>query len=313
MQSEITIREGGERYLRWCKLNNYSLDTVLHYERTLHNFSLFCSLDVPLANLIETLMEDYILYLREKGISSVTLNTYVRGMKTIANYLIEKGLLKPFEIIIPKAETTVKEVYTETELNKLLKKPDVKKCSFSQYRNWVMVNYLLGTGQRRNTVVNIKIGDLDLENQLVRLNVMKNRKQVILPLTKSLVNILEEYLTYRGGTDQDYLFCTWEGKQFTRDGLTLTIRKYNIKRGVDRTSMHLFRHTFAYLAIKNNMDIIRLQQLLCHSKLETTQRYLQSFGFEDLKENYERYNPLEVIIGNNSISRDWRDKQKKLR
>ena len=67
------------------------------------------------------------------------------------------------------------------------------------------------------------------------------------------------------------------------------------------------------MLLLHNMDIIRLQQLLCHSKLETTQRYLQSFGFEDLKENYERYNPLEVIIGNNSISRDWRDKQKKLR
>lgn len=54
----------------------------------------------------------------------------------------------------------------------------------------------------------MKIGDLDLENKLVRLRVTKNKKESILPLTETLVMILEEYLSYRGGELDDYLFVS---------------------------------------------------------------------------------------------------------
>lgn len=310
MATDITIEDGGNQFLRWCKLNNYSPYTVNFYEQSLHNFSLFCDLNQPIGVLDSNLMEEYTLYLQQRNVSSVTVHCYLRGMSKIINYLSDKGLIKPFKVALPKVEKPVKEIYTEAELKKLLRKPNIKKCSFAEYRNWVIVNYLLGTGQRRNTVRNIKIQDLDLENGLVKLTAMKNKKQTILPLTKSLVAILEEYLSFRGGEPTDYLFCTWEGKQFSSEGFSTNIRKYNMKRGVERTSIHLFRHTFAYLSMKNNMEIIRLQQLLCHGRLETTEKYLTSFGFEDLKENYELYNPLENFIKGSKVAQNWKASQK---
>lgn len=310
LSQNMTIDEAGQQFLRWCRLNNYATDTLHFYEQSLHNFSLFCSLDEPIEKLNKETMEEYTFYLQKKGVSSVTVHCYLRGMKTIIRYLADKGIIEHFDIILPKTVTPVKDVYTEDELKKLLKKPDVKKCSFAEYRNWVIVNYLLGTGQRRKTVASIKIGDVDLANGLVTLRTTKNKKQTILPLTKSLVAILEEYLNYRGGEPTDYLFCTWEGKPFTPDGLSTNIRKFNLKRGVDRTSMHLFRHTFAYMSMKNNMEILRLQQLLCHSRLDTTEKYLRSFGYEDLKDNYEQYNPLETFIGGSKITQNWKAAQK---
>lgn len=306
VSKNITIEEGGQQFLRWCKLNNYSPYTIHFYEDSLHNFSLFCDLNQPINIINAELIEEYTLYLQQKHIASVTVHCYLRGISKIIKYFADKGLINEFKISLPRVEKTIKDIYTENELKKLLKKPNLKKCSFADYRNWVIVNYLLGTGQRRNTVRNIKIEDLDLENGLVKLRKMKNKKQTILPLTKSLVNILEEYLSYRGGNSSDYLFCTWEGKQFSSEGFSSTIRKYNLKRGVDRTSIHLFRHTFAYLSIKNNMEILRLQKLLCHANLGTTERYLKSFGFEDLKENYEQYNPLECMMGEKEIVSRWK-------
>ncbi|MBP3383841.1 MAG: site-specific integrase [Firmicutes bacterium] len=302
----MTIRNGGDQFLRWCRLNNYAPDTLNFYEQSLHNFSLFCSLEEPIERLNADTMEEYTFFLQKKDISSVTVHCYLRGMKTVIRYLADKGFISHFEIILPKTVTPVKEVYTEEELKKLLKKPDVKKCSFAEYRNWVIVNYLLGTGQRRNTVINLKIGDIDLPNKLVTLRMTKNKKQTILPLTKTLVAVLEEYLTYRGGDKEDYLFCTWEGKPITPDGLSNNIRKFNLRRGVDRTAMHLFRHTFAYLAMKNKMDILKLQRLLCHSRLDTTQKYLRSFGFEELKEDYEQYNPLERFMSESEVMHNWK-------
>ena len=59
-----------------------------------------------------------------------------------------------------KEVITVKYGYTDSELNLLLKKPNLKKCEFCEYRNWVITNYLLGTGNRLNTVINIRIEDV---------------------------------------------------------------------------------------------------------------------------------------------------------
>lgn len=129
----LTIKEGLEQYIRWCKLKNYSEDTIEFYTRTIH--------------------------------------CYLRGLKTIITHLMRKGIVPQFEIIVPKGDEAIKDVYTEEELERLLKKPDVKRCRFEDYRNWVIVNYLLGTGQRRRTVVNLKIGDLDLGNKLVKVRV----------------------------------------------------------------------------------------------------------------------------------------------
>lgn len=52
---------------------------------------------------------------------------------------------------------------------------------------------------RSNTVINIKIKDLDLENQLIRLTTTKSRKQQIIPLSTTMCKILGEYLQFRQG------------------------------------------------------------------------------------------------------------------
>lgn len=83
VNESLTIKEGVEGYLRWCKLNNYSEDIINYYERIIHSFSLFCDLDMPLEELTEELIENYMLYLREKDLSSETVQTDIRGLNTI--------------------------------------------------------------------------------------------------------------------------------------------------------------------------------------------------------------------------------------
>ena len=92
---------------------------------------------------------------------------------------------------------------------------------------------------------NIKIGVLDLKGGYVKLTTMKNRRQQIVPLLKTMVTILKGYLKYRDEVPEEYLFCTEYGDKFSRYGLYSAIKKYNINRGVDKTSLHLYRNVFA--------------------------------------------------------------------
>lgn len=93
-----------------------------------------------------------------------------------------------------------------------------------------MINYALGTGQRLNTIRNIKIEDIDLNGEEMTIKTMKNKTQKYLPLPHSLVIILKEYLRIRGGEPDDYLFCTQYGKQMSVSGIQSAMQTYNKKR-----------------------------------------------------------------------------------
>lgn len=158
---------------------------------------------------------------------------------------MELGYLSNFKIQLLKTEKKIKITYTDCELELLLKKPNMNSCTFTEYRNWVVTNYLLATGNRISTICNIKIQDIDFSSDTIILTKTKNRKQQTIPLSRSLILILVEYLKFRKGSSEDYLFCNYCGKQLTREGLEKAISSYNRNHGVMKTSPHLYRNTFA--------------------------------------------------------------------
>lgn len=110
-----------------------------------------------------------------------------------------------------------------------------------------------------------------------------------------MIGVLREYLRFRGGEDTDYLFCTETGSQLSENGLRQSIARYNQRRGVQKTSIHLFRHTFArkYL-IDCGGDAFTLQKLLGHSTLAMTKHYCAIFD-ADITKNYDNFSPLSQM------------------
>ena len=155
-------------------------------------------------------------------------------------------------------------------------------------------NYLLATGNRISTVLSLQIKDLDFENETIQLNKCKNRKAQIVPMASSLKVILKEYLTYRKGSPDDYVFCNSYGGKGDIRSYQEMLAKYNRKRGVSKTSAHLYRHTFAKRWILNGGDIFRLQKLLGHSNLDIVKEYVNMFG-HDLTKDYTSFNPLDTL------------------
>ena len=165
-----------------------------------------------------------------RNANDVTINTYLKALRTILYYFMEEGYMQSFKIELVRVENEIKETYTEEELEKLLRKPDIKKCNFSEFRCWVMANYLLGTGNRIRTAINVKIEHLDFINRLILLGKTKNGRQQLIPMSEELAGILQEYLLYRKGQPEDYLFCSIHGTQLTRMGLHSRKKQHEIKK-----------------------------------------------------------------------------------
>lgn len=127
---------------------------------------------------------------------------------------------------------------------------------------------------------------------MITINKTKNRKAQVIPMSKALSEVLIGYLQVRGGEPDDYLFCNSVGSKANLRTYQSLLASYNQKKGISKTSAHLYRHTFAKNWIINGGDIFRLQKILGHSDLTVVKEYVNMFS-NDLAIDFNKFNPLD--------------------
>lgn len=292
-----TLEFGFNEYLRYCRIKNLRERTIKGYIECYNKFICFINehtTHIYVDELNKADIENYVLYLRSTGISEVSVNTYLRPIRALLNFYYEQEVILPIKVPITKADKATKATYNDIELTKLLYKPNIRKCSFVEYRNWCIINTLLSTGIRVSTLVSIQIQDLEFDMNKLYLAHTKSRKGYFIPISSQLKEVLIEYCTYRKGNSEDYLFCNQYGEPMTTDSVKQAIKKYNLKHGVLKTSVHAFRHTYAKKCVLNNVNVFALQKLMGHSDIKVTKEYVDLYA-EDLAVNINQYNPLDTL------------------
>ncbi|WP_445440990.1 tyrosine-type recombinase/integrase [Clostridium beijerinckii] len=290
---KMTFKDGFEEFKVYCITKNLSKDTIKHHENVIKTVFKFINPNMSIEDITRKTVNKFILDCKENlTIKDVTLNTYVRSLRTILYYFMNMGYIEKFNINAPKFDRQIIPTYSDEDLKKLLKKPNMKKCDFIEYRNYMICQFFMSVGCRTRTLINIKIKDLDFDNNVVYLNVTKNRKPLIIPLSNTLRKELKEYLRIRKGKEEDYLFCSMYGEQITRTRLFNSMQDYNRKREVNQSGLHRFRHTFAKKWILNGGSALKLKEILGHSNLEMVTNYVNMFT-EDLQKDFDEFNPLE--------------------
>lgn len=300
-KTNLTIGEAFEFFIRKCKVKNLTEQSINSYQEKLKHFFKFLDKNEPITNVTSEVIDDYTLWLRENtNANDITINSYLRSLRAFLYYCMDCNYIPTFKIGLIKSEKKIKETYTDEELIRLLQKPDLNNCTFSFYKTWVFENYLIGTGNRISTALDLHIGDINFQNGIIILRKTKNRKQQIIPLSNTLSEILQEYLLIRGGESEDYLFCNDYGQKASKRTYQQLVQHYNIKHNVNKTSCHVFRHTFAKNWILQGGDIFRLQKVLGHSDLTVTKEYVNMFA-QDLQMDFEKFNPLDNIVSKKQI------------
>ena len=143
-------------------------------------------------------MIDYINFMQdEKTIKDTTINTRITHIKAFFMYCFEHSYMAYFKISKLKIQQELKVLYTDNEMDLLLRKPNIETCCFEDYRNWVVANFVYATALRLRSVVNIKIKDVLFHSREIFISHLKNKKTVFLPLGEKLAEILKEYLSIR--------------------------------------------------------------------------------------------------------------------
>lgn len=151
-------------------------------------------------------------------------------------------------------------------------------------RDRALLELLYATGARISEAVGLSIGDLQLEERLVRLY-GKGAKERIVPFGSAAVEALEGWFSPQGRArlvpvqwkrrgDAEAVFLNTRGTRLTRQGAWLVVKKYGERAGIDdHLSPHVLRHSCATHLLDHGADLRVVQEMLGHASISTTQVY----------------------------------------
>lgn len=295
-QVTVTVKEAFSEFIDSKRANGIKEKTLQTYQGHFNSIGRFLPVEKEIGELSKKDIEQAILEMKQIGCGNNSLRSYTATMQSFMSWCKAEGYSE-LTVKLYKGEETIKDTYTTQELEKLLAKPNKKTCTFPEYRNWVIINLLLNSGCRASTIRNILNQDVNLDDGLIKYRHTKNGLQQMVPLCQEMRKILKEYMKVRQGQPNDYLFPNQVDQQITEYGLSEAIRRYNRSRGVTKTSIHLFRHSYAERYLKAGGNAFNLQRILGHTTLTMTRHYCRVYD-ADIVKDYDNFSPLQTLKSN---------------
>jgi integrase/recombinase XerD len=197
------------------------------------------------------------------------------------------------QISMPKIGRPLPKSLSEDEVESLLGAPNTGEAL--GHRDRTMLEVLYATGLRVTELVNLRLGQLNLNQGVVRVTGKGGRERLI-PLGEESLEWLQQFIA--GPREEillerqtDFVFPTRRGDRMTRQAFWHIIKRYTELAGIGQAlSPHTLRHAFATHLLNHGADLRVVQMLLGHSDLSTTQIYTH-VARERLRELHARHHP----------------------
>jgi len=240
---------------------------------------------------------------KSKGrrLSPVTVNTYVRAIKSFWSWLEEEKIIdtNPLGLVpAPRIPKKIPKIFSESELKTVL------KAVYHSPRERAIVELLIDSGIRLSELCTLKADDVDTATGRVKVfgKGSKERYTYICPATAlSIYNYLHNTRPEPRGEDR--LFLTVDGYPLTTTRLQDLLQGIGRRAGLkDRLSAHKLRHTYATLCLKNGNNLEYVRITLGHSDIKTTSDAYLAVSDSDVAIASKRFSPIANLLKGNGLS-----------
>jgi len=280
-------------FLTYLKIDKgYSENTINSYKNDLKKFSEY-NKNKNIEEITANNLKEY--FRTNKNMSEKSVSRNISCLKSFYKFLVIENKIQsnPCETIpMPKMKKSLPNILSEDEVIKLL---DIDIIDNYSYRNKAMLELMYSSGLRVSELVNLKLQDIDLTQDIVR-TFGKGSKERVVPIGDFAKEYLEKYIyEYRSSLlkkkNSEYIFLSSRGDKMTRQAFFKIIKRIAKEKGINKElSPHTLRHSFASHMLKYGADLRTIQELLGHSDISTTQIYTHITN-EELKNNYENFHP----------------------
>jgi site-specific recombinase XerD len=263
-------------------IRGYSKETVRRYKYVI---DYYCRIKLieRLDQATQDSVRDLLFYGRtQRNWSSNTAMVFHKSLMVFFRWCIQRGYFKGDNPVIgiekPQLDQKIPRKLTKQEAIRLIEVVENYPYgqSFLRYRNAAMFSMFVFAGLRKNELLKLKYGDVDLENMTIFIRQGKGRKDRIVPITHTLATSLRRYLEHRkkrGIACPEFFTSLQYNKAFTKEGIRHLLEVIQPVAGIKFT-IHMLRHTFATLMLEGGCDIYSLSKMMGHTDIKTTTIYL---------------------------------------
>ena len=281
------------------KERNFSLHTIKAYKNDLNRFNYFLNNTLSRKKLAKINRNDIRKFLAEEydnGYSSKTVARRLATIKSYFKYLVKTELIQEnisIHINSPKVPKKLPNFVDKNLIDTLMNTPSLD--THIGIRDRAVLELFYSTGMRLSELVNMNIGDFEINKKLIRV-IGKGNKERMIPYGRTAESAIKNYLKIRNlslkpAFANKPLFVNSSEKRISKRTIQRRMNNY-IKIVADgkRIGPHLLRHTFATHLLDNGADIRAVKDLLGHSSLSSTQIYTH-VSIEKLKKDYTQAHP----------------------
>jgi len=265
---------------------------------------------LPMKDITEQHVVQYLNYLKntyltEAGepLSPKTIRHHYRVLSVLFKYALKTDCISvnPLDRVdVPKIPQHKVDALTKEEALDFIKA--IEKLPLRQR---LLYTLLLTTGMRRGECFGLQWADVDVTNAVVyvRRNVTYMPRDGIvigepktemgartLPLTATVVKMLEQYRAKENPTDDSYLFHAADSlyKPQNPTYITKHMGKFMKRMNLPAMSPHDLRHTCASLLIQSGADIKSVQDILGHADASTTLNFYARSNIETMRASTQK-------------------------
>jgi integrase/recombinase XerD len=238
-------------------------------------------------------LQHFVLALRERGIKPVTVNTYLGAMNAFCRWLYDEGHARErVKIGKLRVERRLLTLLDDAQMRTLI---GFKPRTFRQARTHLAVVLILDIGLRISEALNLRDGDIDFDNLVVKV-FGKGQKERVVPFSPELRRRIYRYQQLRAkkGIAGELLFTGFEGTRWEKRNSTTSLHLLQDTLHLPRFGWHRLRHTFATNYLRFGGDVVRLSIVLGHTQITTTQHYLHLLT-SDLQAPHQRLSILNRL------------------
>ena len=260
-----------QRMLDDMRMRKLAPKTQSHYIRAVRQFALYLGRSPDTAAIED--LRNYQLYLVDHGVSPISLNAAITGLKFF------------FDVTLDHAELMAKmqPVRLPRNLPVVLSREEVARliAAAGNLKHQTALAVAYGAGLRASEVISLKVGDIDSHRMTLRIEQGKGHKDryaMLSPLLLERLRVWWHVARAQGKMlDGGWLFPGPDPiESLSTRQLNRAIHAAADAAKIDkRVSMHTLRHSFATHLLEQKVDIRVIQVLLGHKKLDTTALYAQ--------------------------------------
>jgi site-specific recombinase XerD len=262
-----------EKMKQEMTLRGFALGTQENYLRAV--IKLYDHFKRNPAKLSTEEVKDFLFTLANQPIAASTYNINIHGLKFFYEIVLDKPMVA---IKLPRKREPQKlpDILSALEVERI-----IKATTNLKYRTLFILIY--GAGLRASEAATLRIGDIDRARSVIHIRCGKGNKDryvILSPLMlKALSNYWKQYRSkQRAKTQQDNecLFLSSTGQVLSYSSIGTVYRRSKLAVGIKKHGgVHSLRHAFATHALESGADLFAIKQLLGHSSVTSTVRYLR--------------------------------------